>query len=148
MSSFCICKSYSHFFSKHTCELDIILTRTVNILTTKELVKLTMLCTTGPWSSFFFFYHYHFLSVYSGHDLSCDMLSYGGDVIKSVPLILQPFYQDIMCDNLSKSKPKEIATAKVREHLPRIPYKIMEGHMALDCPPELKIACGSDGVML
>ena len=34
MSSFCICKSYSHFFSKNTCELDIVLTRTVNILTT------------------------------------------------------------------------------------------------------------------
>ena len=48
MSSFCICKSYSHFFSKNTCEVDIILTRTVNILTTNELVKLTMLWTTGP----------------------------------------------------------------------------------------------------
>ena len=34
MSSFCICKSYSHFFSKNNCELDIVLTRTVNILTT------------------------------------------------------------------------------------------------------------------
>ena len=43
VSSFCICKSYSHFFSKNTCELDIVLTGTVNILTTKELVKLTML---------------------------------------------------------------------------------------------------------
>ena len=40
--------SYSHFFSKTTCELDI-LTRTVNSLTTNELVKLTMLWTTGPW---------------------------------------------------------------------------------------------------
>ena len=49
-SSFCICKSYSHFFSKNTCELDIVLTRTVNILTTNELVKLMMLWTTGPWS--------------------------------------------------------------------------------------------------
>ena len=37
--SFCICKSYSHFFSKNTCELDIVLTRTVNILTTNKLVK-------------------------------------------------------------------------------------------------------------
>ena len=46
MSSFC--KSYSHFFSKNTCELDIVLTRTVNILTTNELVKLTILWTTGP----------------------------------------------------------------------------------------------------
>ena len=41
--SFCICKSYSHFFIKNTCELDIVLTRTVNILTTNELVKLTTL---------------------------------------------------------------------------------------------------------
>ena len=36
------------FFSKNTCELDIVLTRTVYILTTNELVKLTMLWTTGP----------------------------------------------------------------------------------------------------
>ena len=43
VSSFCICKRYSHFFSKNTCELDIVLTRTVNILTTNELIKLTML---------------------------------------------------------------------------------------------------------
>ena len=49
MSSFCICKSYSHFFSKNTCKLDIVLTRTVKILTTNELVKLTVLWTTGPW---------------------------------------------------------------------------------------------------
>ena len=49
VSRFCICKSYSHFFSKNTCELNILLTRTVNILTTNELVKLTMLWTTGPW---------------------------------------------------------------------------------------------------
>ena len=35
-------------FSKN-CEFDIVLTRTVNILTTNELAKLTMLCTTGPW---------------------------------------------------------------------------------------------------
>ena len=31
------------FFSKNTCELDIVLTRTVNILTTNELIKLTAL---------------------------------------------------------------------------------------------------------
>ena len=48
MSSFCICKSYSHFFSKNTCDLDIVLTRTVNTLTTNKLVKLTMLWTTVP----------------------------------------------------------------------------------------------------
>ena len=40
--------TFSHFFSKNTCELDIVLTRTVNILTTNELVKLMMLWTTGP----------------------------------------------------------------------------------------------------
>ena len=40
VSSFC---SYSHFFSKNTCDLDIVLTRTVNMLTTNELVKLMML---------------------------------------------------------------------------------------------------------
>ena len=39
----CICKSYSHFFRKNTCELDILLTRTVNILTINKLIKLTML---------------------------------------------------------------------------------------------------------
>ena len=31
------------FFSKNTCELDIVLTRRVNILTTNELIKLMML---------------------------------------------------------------------------------------------------------
>ena len=36
------------FFRKNTCELDIVITRTINILTTNELVKLTMLWTTGP----------------------------------------------------------------------------------------------------
>ena len=39
------------FFSKNTSELDIVLTRTVNILTTNELVQLTMLYRTGPWTS-------------------------------------------------------------------------------------------------
>ena len=43
VSSFCICKSYSHLFSKNNCELVIVLTRTVNILTSNELVKLTTL---------------------------------------------------------------------------------------------------------
>ena len=38
-----MCKSYSHFFSKNTCELDIVLTRTDNILTINELVKLMIL---------------------------------------------------------------------------------------------------------
>ena len=37
------------FFQQNICELDIVLTRTVNILTTNELVKLTMLWTTEPW---------------------------------------------------------------------------------------------------
>ena len=36
------------FFPKNTSELDIVLTRTVNILTTKKLIKLTTLWTTGP----------------------------------------------------------------------------------------------------
>ena len=36
-----------HIFQKNTCEFDIVLTKTVNILTTKELIKLTMLCTMG-----------------------------------------------------------------------------------------------------
>ena len=36
------------FFQKNTWELDIVFTRTVNILTTNELVKLTMLSTTEP----------------------------------------------------------------------------------------------------
>ena len=37
-------KLLTFFFSeKNTCELDIVLTGTVNILTTNELVKLTML---------------------------------------------------------------------------------------------------------
>ena len=47
-SAYAICKSYSHFFSKITCEFDIVLIRTVHILTTNELVKLTTLWTTGP----------------------------------------------------------------------------------------------------
>ena len=51
MSSFYICKNYSHFFSKNTCELDIVLTRTVKILATNGLVKLMTRWTTGPKSS-------------------------------------------------------------------------------------------------
>ena len=43
VSSFCKCKSYSHFFSKNTRELDMVLTRTVKLSTTKKLVKLMML---------------------------------------------------------------------------------------------------------
>ena len=34
------CKSYSHFSAKKPCELDIVLNRTVQILTTNELVSL------------------------------------------------------------------------------------------------------------
>ena len=41
-------KSYSHFFSKNNYDLDIVLNRTVNILTTNKLVKLTMFWTTEP----------------------------------------------------------------------------------------------------
>ena len=44
--------SLVNVFSKNTCELDI---RTVNILTTKELVKLTMLWSTAPRSAHTFY---------------------------------------------------------------------------------------------
>ena len=37
------CKATHIFFSKNTCELNIVFTRTVNILTTNKLLKLTML---------------------------------------------------------------------------------------------------------
>ena len=37
------------FFSKNTCELDIVLTRTVNILTTNKLTEQMVLWITGPW---------------------------------------------------------------------------------------------------
>ena len=46
--AFAFAKATHIFFSKNTCELDIVLTRTVNILTTNEFVKLTMLWTFGP----------------------------------------------------------------------------------------------------
>ena len=42
----------THIFSaKNNCELNIVLTRTVNILTINKLVKLMMLWTTGPSSN-------------------------------------------------------------------------------------------------
>ena len=41
--------SKSYFFQQNTCELDSVLTRAVNILTTNEFIKLTTLWTTGPW---------------------------------------------------------------------------------------------------
>ena len=47
--AFAFAKATHIFFSKNTCELDVVLPRTINILTTNELVKLTMLWTTGPW---------------------------------------------------------------------------------------------------
>ena len=37
------CEKLLKFFQQKSCELDIVLTRTVNILTTKELVKLNSL---------------------------------------------------------------------------------------------------------
>ena len=46
--AFAFAKATHIFFSKNTCELDIVLTRTVNILTTNMHVKLTMLWTSGP----------------------------------------------------------------------------------------------------
>ena len=48
--AFANAKATHIFFSKNTCELDIVLTRTVNILTTNEIVKLTILWTTGSWT--------------------------------------------------------------------------------------------------
>ena len=46
--AFAFAKATLIFSAKIICELDIVLTRTVNILTTNGLVKLTMLWTTGP----------------------------------------------------------------------------------------------------
>ena len=40
---FALAKPTHIFFSKNTCELDNVLTRTVNILTTNKLIKLSML---------------------------------------------------------------------------------------------------------
>ena len=42
-------KMWVAFFNKNHCELGIVLTRTVNILTTNKLVKQMMLWTTGLW---------------------------------------------------------------------------------------------------
>ena len=52
--AFAFAKATHIFFSKNNCELDIVLTRAVNILTTYELRKLTMLWTTGPWCFSYF----------------------------------------------------------------------------------------------
>ena len=46
--AFAFAKATHIFLQQNTWELDIVLTRTVNILTSDELVKLTMLWTTGP----------------------------------------------------------------------------------------------------
>ena len=49
--AFAFVKATHIFFSKNTCELDIVLTIDIVliiILTTNELVKLRMLWTTGP----------------------------------------------------------------------------------------------------
>ena len=53
--AFAFAKATHIFFSKSICELDILLTRTINILTTNQLVKLTILWTTWPWWIFFLF---------------------------------------------------------------------------------------------
>ena len=53
--------------SKNACELDIVLTRTFNILTTNELVKLTMLWTTGPWFLLTFFFGEYLVSTNYWH---------------------------------------------------------------------------------
>ena len=46
--AFSFAKASLIFFCKNNCEFDIVLTRTVIILTTNGLVKITMLWTTGP----------------------------------------------------------------------------------------------------
>ena len=51
--AFAFANATHNFFSKNTCELDIVLTRTIEILTTNELVKLMTLWTTGPWFLFY-----------------------------------------------------------------------------------------------
>ena len=45
----CICKSNSHFSSKNTCELDIVLTRRVNILTTNKPASVAQLDAPSDW---------------------------------------------------------------------------------------------------
>ena len=47
--AFAFAKATHIFFSKNNCELDIVRIGTDHILTTNELVKLTMLWTTWPW---------------------------------------------------------------------------------------------------
>ena len=46
--AFAFAKATHIFFSKNNCELDIVLPRTVNILTTNEFVKLTTLEQVDP----------------------------------------------------------------------------------------------------
>ena len=46
--AFAFAKATHIFCNKNACELDIVLTRTLNILTTNKLVKLMMLWTTKP----------------------------------------------------------------------------------------------------
>ena len=47
--AFTFAKATRIFSAKNTYELDIVLTRTVNILTTNEPIKLTTLWTTELW---------------------------------------------------------------------------------------------------
>ena len=49
VSSFC--KSYSHFCSKNINVFENIIATTVNNIVINELIKLTVLLTTGPWLS-------------------------------------------------------------------------------------------------
>ena len=46
--AFAFAKATHIFLSNNACELDIVLTRTVNVLTTNKLVRLRMLWTIGP----------------------------------------------------------------------------------------------------
>ena len=60
--------AFAHFFSKNTCELDTVVNRTVNILTTNELVKVMTLWTTGPWC-----WLLQFQLAWSTHAISCGL---------------------------------------------------------------------------
>ena len=76
----------THIFSNNTCALNTEISRTVNILTTNELVMLTMLWTTGPrfsndtpWLCFVVFLLYEILCHGSAGwaALSCEIYCHG-----------------------------------------------------------------------
>ena len=75
------CKNYSHFYSKNTCELDIVLTRTVNILSTNKLIKLTMLWTTGPWTPYHTYQHHLDTSLFHFFFFQKDIVLIASDMV-------------------------------------------------------------------